>query len=249
MTQAEHDKMLARVRALLNKAEDRAATEQEADAYTAKAAELMAKYSIDAALLDALRPKAQREAVENRVITIEAPYALAKCALVNQLSIYGRVQAIRLRRSRDGRQRMHLFGHPSDLEAVEVLYTSLLLQINWRLHRTQAPPWMTPGDKRVYVRQWLYGFTNIIARRLREAQEYAVRQAQAQQTPGGPSTELVLVDRAALVKDAFQQYYPKVHNSTVRYGTGDGYRHGQDAGRQVDLGGRKLRGDSRALES
>ena len=49
--------LLDRVRKLLAKAEDEGCTPEEAEALTAKAAELMARYGIDRALLGALRPE------------------------------------------------------------------------------------------------------------------------------------------------------------------------------------------------
>jgi len=49
--------LLERVRKLLAKAEDDSVTPAEAEALTAKAAELMARYGIDRALLAAARPR------------------------------------------------------------------------------------------------------------------------------------------------------------------------------------------------
>ncbi|MGZ5400302.1 MAG: DUF2786 domain-containing protein, partial [Nocardioides sp.] len=56
ITDRDTDTMLVRVRKLLTKAEDPAATTQEAQAYTAKASELMAAHGIDRALLAAREP-------------------------------------------------------------------------------------------------------------------------------------------------------------------------------------------------
>ena len=53
MIPSDQDSRLARVRKLLAKAEDTAVTPQEAEAYTAKVAELMASYGIDRAMLAA----------------------------------------------------------------------------------------------------------------------------------------------------------------------------------------------------
>ena len=62
------DALLGRVRKLLVKAEADGVTQAEAQALTAKAAELMAKYGIDRALLAARRPETDRPA--DRVIDI-----------------------------------------------------------------------------------------------------------------------------------------------------------------------------------
>jgi hypothetical protein len=63
--------LLARVRKLLAKAEAAGVTPAEAQALTAKAAELMAKYGIDRALLAAARPETDRPA--DRVIDVGNP--------------------------------------------------------------------------------------------------------------------------------------------------------------------------------
>ena len=57
MTTEAPDRLLDRVRKLLAKAEAEGVTAEEAQALTAKAAELMAKYGIDRALLAAARPE------------------------------------------------------------------------------------------------------------------------------------------------------------------------------------------------
>ena len=61
--------LLDRVRKLLAKAEDEGCTPEEAEALTAKAAELMARYGIDRALLGALHPETDKPA--DRVFTLE----------------------------------------------------------------------------------------------------------------------------------------------------------------------------------
>src|ERR1700735_1225088 len=64
--------LLERVRKLLAKAEAEGVTVAEAEALTAKAAELMARYGIDRALLAATRPETDRPA--DRVIDVPNPW-------------------------------------------------------------------------------------------------------------------------------------------------------------------------------
>ena len=117
--------MLEKVRKLLAKAEDPAASPEEAGFYTAKAAQLIADHGIDAALLAADAPGSDR--VADRVVDLEAPYSKDKaqllCAVANQL----RCRAVlRTRRDFDGRAHhsVHLFGHESDLDRADLLFTS-----------------------------------------------------------------------------------------------------------------------------
>jgi hypothetical protein len=74
------DALLGRVRKLLVKAEADGVTQAEAQALTAKAAELMAKYGIDRALLAARRPETDRPA--DRVIDIGSPWARVQAHLL-----------------------------------------------------------------------------------------------------------------------------------------------------------------------
>src|ERR1035441_8326864 len=72
--------LLARVRKLLAKAEAEGVTPPEAQALTAKAAELMAKYGIDRARLAATRPDTDRPG--NRIIDIGNPWAQVRAHLL-----------------------------------------------------------------------------------------------------------------------------------------------------------------------
>ena len=74
------DALLARVRKLLAKAEDPACTPAEAEAFTAKATELIAKYGVDQALLAEADPA--RDPVGDRVVALDPPYALDKAGLL-----------------------------------------------------------------------------------------------------------------------------------------------------------------------
>ena len=76
MTTETPDKLLDRVRKLLAKAEDASVTPPEAEALTAKAAELMAKYGIDRALLAAARP--ETDAPGSCLVELDNPWKRVK---------------------------------------------------------------------------------------------------------------------------------------------------------------------------
>src|SRR5580692_199685 len=82
--------LLDRVRKLLAKAEDEGCTPAEAEALTAKAADLMARYGIDRALLGAVRPETDRPA--DRKFGFEAPWADVKAHLLAALATALRCQ-------------------------------------------------------------------------------------------------------------------------------------------------------------
>ena len=121
-------KILERVRKLLAKAEAEGCTPEEAEALTAKAAELMAKYGIEQALLDATKPSADNKPTD-RKFDIPAPYATVKSSLLFNIGKAMGCNGVRLTsRTGDGVV-LHMFGFRSDVERAEILYTSLLLQM------------------------------------------------------------------------------------------------------------------------
>lgn len=239
--------LLAKVRKILAKAEDPAATPEEAETYTAKAAELMATYGIDRALLAEELPDS--DVVGDRVVVLDAPYSLDKAALLSSVAFELRCRAVRRTRYVGPRATkevsIHLFGHASDLERVEILFTSLLLQAQSALHRVDPPPWETLA---AYRRSWLAGFTAAVARRLHDAEERAKESAEEarHRRSGGAgqgarrSVELVLVDRDRTVAAAVEAEYPKLGTARSRQLSGSGGRSGWQAGQRADLGGTRV---------
>src|SRR5487761_55154 len=108
--------LLDRVRKLLAKAEDEGCTPEEAEALTAKAADLMARYGIDRAL----RP--ETDSVGDRVFDLGNPWAAVKAHLLAGLAAALRCQCVLLGRREPG-SRVHVFGYLSDLERADILFT------------------------------------------------------------------------------------------------------------------------------
>src|SRR5580658_1005104 len=94
LTVEASDRLLDRVRKLLAKAEAEGVTPPEAEALTAKAAELMAKYGIDRALLAAQRPETDQAA--SRMVDIYNPWARVQAHLLCGLASAMRCQCILL---------------------------------------------------------------------------------------------------------------------------------------------------------
>ncbi|BCJ53086.1 hypothetical protein Asp14428_45610 [Actinoplanes sp. NBRC 14428] len=216
------DPLLARVRKLLAKAEDPACTPPEAEAFLTKATELIAKYGIDQALLAGADPAL--DPVGDRVVTVEPPYSRDKAALLGAVAIALRCKVVHLERS--GTARVHLFGHAADLERVELLFTSLLIQAAHGLAAAEVPAYDHPA---AFRRSWLAGFTEAVRARLTTAEREAAASA--------PGAELVLVDRTELVERRRDETYPRLTRLGPRRLAGTGHRDGYSAGRTADLGG------------
>lgn len=234
--------LLARVRKLLAKAEADGVTAAEAEALTAKAAELMAKYGIDRALLAADRPETDRPA--DRVMDIGNPWARVQAHLLCGLAAAMRCQCVILPRTGPG-TRIHMFGYQSDLERADVLYTSLLVQMWQGLAQAQVPDWSR--SSRAWRRSWLLGFASAVVARVRAAEQQAARAATAPASAAGSRTALVLADREQLIRHNIRQAYPVTRQARVTY-SGTGYGAGYAEGRKADIGAARLRrGQRRAL--
>lgn len=255
-----NDDILAKIRKILAKAEDPAASAAEAETYTAKAAELIATYGIDRALLAESDPAS--DVVGDRVVVLDAPYALDKASLLATVAFELRCRAVQRTRYVDGAKQisLHLFGYGSDLERTEVLFTSLLMQATTTLARTRPPRGESVA---AFRRSWLAGFTSAIGRRLRDAETRARRAAEGREDTGGAgrdagdragdrtsdrpgdrgrgrSVALVLAERSEQVESALVQEYPRLRRAQRRTLSGSGGMAGWQAGQRADLGGSRF---------
>jgi hypothetical protein len=232
------ERLLERVRKLLAKAEAEGVTAAEAQALTAKAAELMAKYGIDRALLAARQPDTDKP--DNRIVEIYNPWARVQAHLLCGLAAALRCQCILLP-SRAG-QRVHMFGYASDLERADVLYTSVLVQMWHGLVATDVPA--EASSVRAWRRSWLLGFAAAVIARVRAAEQSA---AAAPASDGSPGAVLVLADRALVIRRNVAGSYPHTRTARVTY-TGSGYGDGYAEGKRADIGASRVRGGrARAL--
>lgn len=237
--------VLAKVRKLLAKAEDPAATPQEAAVYTAKAADLMAAYGIDRALLALSDPSL--DVVGDLVVVIDRPYAADKADLLASISVALGCRPVQRTRRPDGVTKelsLHLFGHRSDLQRTEILFTSLLVQAMHGLARTPVPSFDQPA---AFRRSWLAGFTQAIGRRLAQSEAQAAAQADDRFVQHGTSSALVLADRSVAVESARDETYPHLRHGQPRRLSGTGMSAGRSAGQRADLGDGRLGGRRRAL--
>jgi hypothetical protein len=242
--------VMRKVRSLLELAED-AGTEHEATNARERAEALMIKHAIDEAILAEAGPEA-REEVTSREITLTSPYADEKSLLLTEIAEVNRVRTVSPTRPFHGKLPATLVGYPSDLDRVEVLFTSLLLQASREVMQVRPgePSWIEAKlfgreSLTTYRRSWMLGFSETVGQRLRRIHGEQQAQAEARNTTGH-GTELVLADRQAAVDDAFAHLFP---NSGTRWvgSSGTGHGAGADAGRYADLGQTRIRSDRRAL--
>lgn len=236
------DPRLDRVRKLLAKAEDPAVTEAEAELYTKKAAELIARYGIDQAML---ADAGGADEIGKLKVPVDSPYSQEKAHLLTCVAFPLRCRTLLHRLRPQVVEAVTVFGFRSDLGRVELLFTSLLLQASTQLTRVRPTRGLFDESLTAYRRTWLRGFASAVNGRLRETEENAAR-SYVPETPGGRSAELVVQDRTALVQRAFEEEFGELRSAAKRRLSGSGYYDGHAAGTRANLDPTAL---SRRLQS
>ncbi|MEU7971908.1 DUF2786 domain-containing protein [Micromonospora sp. NPDC049089] len=227
--------MLDRVRALLAKAES-TTFPAEAEALTGKAQELIARHSIDEALLAA---GSERGDLPGGVrLSTDAPYAGAKALLVQEVAAANRCEAV----WSDDLGFATVLGWPADLVAVELLYTSLLVQATAAMLRGRAE--RRPGSGRrtkVWDESFLNAFALRIGERLRTATEAATTAADeaAAETAGAERLLPVLAARGEAVRERLDSLFPGVTRHRLSVRDAEGWSSGTSAADRasLDVGG------------
>ncbi|MEU6057120.1 DUF2786 domain-containing protein [Streptomyces sp. NPDC047097] len=215
-------RMLGRIRALLAKAEATGYPE-EAEALTAKAQELMARHSLDEAALAARTHRAEGpEAVR---IGVEPPYETSKAILLDAVARANRCRAV----WSEAFGFSTVVGFGADLEVVELLYTSLLVQGMAAMSRAEREQ-RAGGRKR--TKTFRQSFLLAYAHRLGDRLEAAAERVTADAAAGAEAAGLlpVLASRDAAVSARADAMFPETTATRVRGATDEaGWQHGRDA--------------------
>lgn len=214
------------VRALLAKAE--ATTyEHEAEAFTAKAQELITRYRIDRMLLET-QPSNAKNAVSRR-IAVTKPYEVPKAILLSRIADANGCAAVWLQDEGVAA----VFGDVAALDAVETLYASLVLQATGALRRHGAKEDILGRSRtKRFRRSFLMAFAARIGQRLADVVSATVSGASS-----ATDRDLVplMSERARVASAAAAAAFP--HTRSVETSASDS--EGWDAGRrfadQVEL--------------
>lgn len=221
----EEPRILTRIRALLAKAEATGFPE-EAEALTAKAQELMARHTIDEALL-ASRTHAKDTPGACR-IGVDAPYETAKAILLDAVATANRCRAV----WNEAYGFSTVVGFESDLEVVELLHTSLLVQGTAAMTKAEAGQ-RAGGRKRTktFRQAFLLAYADRLGARLAAAAEGA--------TAGSPDAgELlpVLAARDVAVTSHAERMFPQTTTTRVRGATDrEGWAQGAAAANEAQM--------------
>jgi hypothetical protein len=228
-TRTQDSRVLEKVRALLAKAESTTFPE-EAEALSAKAQELMARHALDEAMLSG-------EAVTGDSPTgvrlpVDDPYAGAKSILLSEVAGANRCHAVWSK----GLGFSTVMGFDTDLQFVEMLYTSLLVQATSAMVAAGAQADRRGRSRTRSFRQaFLLAYAVRIGQRLREA-EAASRAAAV--TEYGEALLPVLADRTAAVEALSTVAFPDVMSRSVSVSNAAGWAAGAAAADLASLSGR-----------
>jgi hypothetical protein len=245
---------LGRIRALLAKAEATEFTE-EAEALSARAQQLMAKYSIDHALLAA--QEGRPEAPGGRRLAVDNPYEAPKVTLLQTVAQANRGRTVWLQEL----GLVTVIGFPADLDAVELLFTSLLVQADGAMLRAGGKQDSYGRSRtRAFRQSFLVAYAIRIGERLAEAAAQAEQEAAAEQDAarqdatepgaaraGGADLVPFLAARHQAVDDAVDEMFGGnlTRGRSVRVTDEEGWYSGRAAADLASLHGRTPVGQDR----
>ncbi|WP_433208147.1 DUF2786 domain-containing protein [Dactylosporangium sp. CS-047395] len=218
---AVDSRLLDRVRALLAKAES-TGYPAEAETYTAKAQELIARHAIDEALL-AGRDGAGADVVPfARRIGVDHPYENEKASLLDAVAEANRCHTV----WSPDYGFATVFGFDADIDAVDLLYTSLLVQAGRAMAKAE-PPGGKAGRARLktFRQSFLVAYAVRIGERLARATELAIEEAAA-------ASDLlpVLRSRDEQVRATMAKIFPRtVRGRGSRVDSLEGWESGREA--------------------
>jgi hypothetical protein len=221
-------RMLGKIRALLAKAES-TSFPGEAEAYSAKAQQLMAQHRIDHALV-AGEISNPDEPVGVRV-TVDNPYADAKSLLLHVVAGANGCSAV----WSPEHGFSTVFGFAEELEAVELLYTSLLIQASAAMVREGSARHDNKSRTKTFRQSFMHAYAIRIGDRLRETAA-ATNSAAAAVTDG---LLPVLARRDQAVEQKVEKLFGRLESKTrtIRVDSEEGWRSGTATADRAALNG------------
>jgi hypothetical protein len=226
---------------LLAAAEDATST-PEAQAFTAKAAEIMADRSINAAMLAAAQQgDAPRVATDDRIGPMGTPFQHQRKDLANAIGRALRLHpVIKTLPGIPGKYRaqvaVDLFGARQDIDRAKVLFDSTMLQgfhvMSCELTSDRLGRNPGSSDKQSWLQGWAAGVGHVL-----DLAEHNARTSydQEHKLEAGKGTELVLADWDVIILAHRAKLYPHLSPARARSTSGNQFSGGFRAGTQANV--------------
>jgi hypothetical protein len=227
LTVRTNDPMLNRVRALLALAES-TTFDAEAEAFTAKAQELMTRHAIDSALVSSGSDRSERPLTIR--VPLDDPYVDAKSQLLHHVAKHSRCVSVYLRRY----AMSSVTGFAGDVAASEMLFTSLLVQAQTAMHTAAAAaPAGARARSRSFRSAFLFAYAHRIGERLAEINAGVIKRAEVESSR---SILPVLAARSSVVDATVAEMFGPLSRSRGRRGyDADGWASGRGAADRARL--------------
>ncbi|WP_377453690.1 DUF2786 domain-containing protein [Rhodococcoides fascians] len=235
---APDSKMLGKIRGLLAKAES-TQFPAEAEALSAKAQDLMTRYAIDSALLDAGNTRNLIDDVATRRIMVSNPYSKAKLLLLHSVCQANGARTLWKKKY----LLATVMGLPVDLDLCELLYTSLLVQSARALDEVGES---STSRTRSFRHAFLIAYAHRVGERLQEARTRATAAATQQH---GSALVPIMATRSDAVDRVYAARYPSTKTIEFSSDNAQGWLAGRAAAERADLTGGRERIDKSDLAS
>ena len=248
---------------LLRKAES--TTPEEAELLYQKAQELMAKYSIDEAMVAAASGTSARndDPIVKEEFVCVGIYRHALVELTFHVLHNNGIKVVQAHgspwRQVNGKvyketRVLYAVGYKSDIDRARALEISLHLQAmraenQWWSEHQGLYGHVTSGEKHRARRGFLFGFSTGAGVKLAEATSRGRKLADEEH--GSDSVALVLRDKSLMVQDEFTKLFPDLRSVKDRKSRGDSFARskGYEKGKTADVGQPGISGRRKALNT
>lgn len=228
----EQERWLDKVQKLLAKAE-RAGTPEEAEVFAGKAQELMTKHALDEMMLRAAGQS--QDGIHQTRIKLKTTVWQGDLELISNIADQNDVHVSYS--THPGAVYVTLTGFRSDVEMVEMMFASLLLQViaaeRQAMKARKVDGVQTIANPRNFKKSFRIGFAHAVWKRLKEARDTTQAEAVRQDTTG--TMALVIVEKTEQV-DTWVEENMSLRHVNRQTSIGDGFREGVQAGSIADVG-------------
>ncbi len=207
----------------------------EADAFSRKAAELVARHRIDS--------RALAESAGDELAVREIPIgrgAYVRCRLALLMAVAEAHDARVVFGSTPSGTIAYVAGHTSDLDVVDVMYTSLHAQAASQMSGERR---RTAAATQSYRRSFLFGYADRVAKSFDEAQRTAQDASPAVTAAEGGATSLARLARTERVDEFVGQRFGRIRTARSAAGAEvTGWTAGGAAAERADLGRGRVEG-------